>query len=163
MNLLKLSFFSVVFLFIIISSIGILLPSTVLVSRATNILATKDSILGYIKNIEEWKEWIEGMQQTTVKIISPTCVDLAGTTVLINFISDSLIMSTWTSQKGNVQTSTIRIIGDSLQKITVVQWQFEQKLKWYPWERLGSMMNDKIMGSMMEKNLNNLKSIVEKK
>ena len=81
MNLLKLSFFSVVFLFIIISSIGILLPSTVLVSRATNILATKDSILGYIKNIEEWKEWIEGMQQTTVKIISPTCADLAGTTV----------------------------------------------------------------------------------
>ena len=163
MNLLKLSFLSVVFLFIIISSIGILLPSTVLVSRATNILATKDSILGYIKNIEEWKEWIEGMQQTTVKIISPTCADLAGTTVLINFISDSLITSTWTSQKGNVQTSTIRIIGDSLQKITVVQWQFEQKLKWYPWERLGSMMNDNIMGNMMEKNLNNLKSIVEKK
>jgi hypothetical protein len=43
-----------------------------------------------------------------------------------------------------------------------VQWQFEQKVKWYPWERLGSMMNDKILGTMMEKNLNNLKALVEK-
>lgn len=162
MNLLKLFLISVVFLFIIISSIGILLPSTVLVSRATNILATKDSIIGYIKNIEQWKGWLEGMQQTTVKINSSTSADLAGTTVIINFISDSLIISTWTSQKGNVQTSTIRMIGDSLKKITVVQWQFEQKLKWYPWERLGSIMNDKIMGSMMEKNLNNLKLLIEK-
>lgn len=162
MNFIKLAFLSIAILFIIISSIGILLPSTVLVSRAINVKATKDAVLGYVNSIKQWSNWMDGMQQESVKISSSTYADLAGTKVVINFISDSLIIATWTTKKGNAQISSMRIIGDSLQKITVVQWQFEQKLKWYPWERLGSMMNDKIMGSMMEKNLNNLKLLIEK-
>jgi hypothetical protein len=56
----------------------------------------------------------------------------------------------------------MRLIGDSLQKVTVVQWQFEQKIKWYPWEKFGSMMNDKILGTMMEKNLGNLRKLIER-
>ncbi len=163
MKLLKLSFFSLLFLFVIASVLGMLLPSTVLVSRAVNVTASKDSVMHYAKDIEQWKAWIDGMEQPSVKILSSTHADLAGTKVDITGISDSTVISSWTSKKGNTQTSTIRVIGDSTQKITVVQWQFEQKLKWYPWERLGSMMNDKILGTMMEKNLNSLKSLVEKK
>lgn len=163
MKLLKLSFFSLLFLFVIASVLGMLLPSTVLVSRAVNVTAPKDSVLHYVKDIEQWKAWIDGMEQPSVKILSPTNANLAGTKVDITGISDSTVISSWTSKNGNTQTSTIRVIGDSSQKITVVQWQFEQKLKWYPWERLGSMMNDKILGTMMEKNLNSLKLLVEKK
>jgi len=43
-----------------------------------------------------------------------------------------------------------------------VQWQFEQKLKWYPWEKFASLMSDKIMGPMMEANLDELRKLVEK-
>jgi thiamine kinase-like enzyme len=57
----------------------------------------------------------------------------------------------------------MHLIGSSGERLTVVQWQFEQKLKWYPWERLGSMMNDKILGTMMENNLNRLKTLAETK
>ncbi len=163
MKLLRLAFFSVLSLFVIASFIGILLPSTVLVSRAVNVTAPKDSIIPYIKDIEQWKGWMDGMQQASVKITSASHGDFAGTLVDITSVTDSTIISSWTAKNGSVQTSTVRVIGDSTQKIRVVQWQFEQKLKWYPWERLGSMMNDKILGTMMEKNLNNLKSLVEKK
>ena len=162
MKLIKLGVFSILSLFAIASFIGILLPSTVLVSRAVNITAKKDSIINYVKDIEQWKGWMDGMQQASVQIQSPTHADLGGTIVAITGISDSAILSSWTTKNGNLQTSIIRMIGDSTQKITIVQWQFEQKLKWYPWERLGSMMNDKILGTMMEKNLNNLKLLVEK-
>ncbi len=163
MKLLRLVFFSVLSLFAIASLIGIILPSTVLVSRAMNITAPKDSIIPHIKDIEQWKLWMDGMQQASVQISSPTHADLAGTIVDITNVTDSTIVSSWTTKNGNVQTSTVHVIGDSTQNITIVQWQFEQKLKWYPWERLGSMMNDKILGSMMEKNLNTLKSVVETK
>jgi thiamine kinase-like enzyme len=98
-----------------------------------------------------------------VKISSPVKADLAGTTVMITNVTDSTIVSSWTGSSGSNQVSTMRVIGDSLQKITVVQWQFVQKLKWYPWEKLGSMMNDKILGTMMEKDLNSLKQLLEKK
>lgn len=163
MKLIKLFFFSVLSLFVIASFIGILLPSTVLVSRAVNITAPGDAILPYLKDIEQWKAWMDGMQQASVKISSATHADLAGTNVEIIHVSDSSIISSWTTKTGTYQVSTVRLIGDPSQKITIVQWQFEQKLKWYPWERLGSMMNDKILGTMMEKNLDNLKSLVEKK
>jgi hypothetical protein len=163
MKLIRLALFSVLSLFAIASLIGMLLPAHVLVSRAVNITAPKDSILPYVKDIEEWKGWMDGMQQSSVNIQSSTHADFAGTNITITDISDSSVVSSWISKKGSPQTSTVNIIGDSLQHVTIVQWQFEQKLKWYPWERLGSMMNDKILGTMMEKNLNNLKLLVEKK
>lgn len=161
MKLIRLVFFSILSLFAIASIIGILLPSTVLVSRAVNITAPKDSIIPHISSIEQWKGWMDGMQQASVKIESASHADLAGTIVDITQVTDSTIISSWKTKNGSLQTSTVRVIGDSTQKITIVQWQFEQQLKWYPWERLGSMMNDKILGTMMEKNLNNLKSLAE--
>jgi carbon monoxide dehydrogenase subunit G len=163
MKLIRLIVLSILSLFVIASLIGILLPANVLVSRAVNITAPKDSILPYIKNIEQWKSWMEGMQQASVNIHSPVKATFGGTAVEITRIADTAVISSWTTQNGNLQTSTIHLICDTSQKITVVQWQFEQKLKWYPWERLGSMMNDKILGTMMEKNLNNLKMLAEKK
>ncbi|MES2004971.1 MAG: SRPBCC family protein [Bacteroidota bacterium] len=163
MKLIRLAVFSVLSLFVIASLIGILLPAHVLVSRAVDISAPKDSVVGYLKDIEQWKSWMDGMQQASVQIQSAKQANLAGTEVTITNISDSTVISSWVSRNGGVQTSTVRMINDTIHKQTIVQWQFEQQLKWYPWERLGSMMNDKILGTMMEKNLNNLKSLVEKK
>ncbi len=163
MKLIKLGLFSVLSLFAIASLIGLLLPSHVLVSRAVDIKAPKDSIVLYLNNIEEWKGWMDGMQQASVQIQSAQQADLAGTKVLITSITDSTIVSTWQTKNGSIQLSTVRMIKDTVHQQTIVQWQFEQKVKWYPWERLGTMMNDKILGTMMEKNLNNLKVLAEKK
>src|SRR6478736_162785 len=134
MKLIRLALFSVLSLFAIASLIGMLLPAHVLVSRAVNITAPKDSILPYIKDIEQWKGWMDGMQQASVNIESSAHADFNGTNIAITDISDSSVVSTWVTKKGSPQTSTVNMIGDSLQKATIVQWQFEQKLKWYPWE-----------------------------
>ena len=161
MKLIRFVFISVVAMFAIGSLIGFLLPSHVLVSRAVNISAPKDSILIYIKDIEQWKWWMDGMRESSVKIHSSVSADLNGTHVQINSITDSTVQSNWLTKKGHPQISTIQLIGNPSQNITIVQWQFEEQLKWYPWERLGSMMNDKILGPMMETNLNNLKKLTE--
>jgi hypothetical protein len=163
MKLIRLGLISIVVLFALASFVGALMPSTVLVSRALNVNITKDSVKQYLSSINEWKLWIDGMDNASVKILSPFKADLAGTAVEITQVTDSTVISSWTSSKGSHQTSMMRLIGDTAQKITVIQWQFEQKLKWYPWEKLGSMMNDKILGTMMEKNLNNLKGLLDKK
>lgn len=162
MKLIRFALISVVAMFAIASFIGLLLPTNVLVSRAVNINAHKDSIISYVKDIEQWKWWMEGMNSSSIKIFSATSADLNGTAVKITQVTDSTVISTWTSKKGSLQTATFHLISNASQNITVVQWQFEEKLKWYPWERLGSMMNDKILGPMMENNLNKLKKLVEK-
>ncbi|MEB3088255.1 hypothetical protein VJJ19_07440, partial [Parvimonas sp. D4] len=63
--------------------------------------------------------------------------------------------------KGKPQISTMRVIYQPQQGVTIVQWQFEQSIGWLPWEKLGSIMNDKILGPMMEKNLDQLRRLIE--
>lgn len=162
MKLARLALISIILLFLLATLIATLLPSTVLVSRAVNINGRKDSLMAYIKDIYHWRYWIEGMQDPSVKIYSGSRADLGTTQVTITGITDSTVISVWQGTSSNPQTATVRIIADSARPVSVVQWQFVQKLKWYPWEKFGSMMNDKIMGTMMEKNLNNLRLLVER-
>jgi hypothetical protein len=67
----------------------------------------------------------------------------------------------WKSETGTLQTSVFNLIPNGAQDVTTVQWYFEQHLKWYPWERFGSMTNDKMLAPPMEKSLTNLKELVE--
>ncbi len=163
MKLIRLAVISIVLLFILATLLSALLPSTVLVSRAVNIERPRDSIMPFVTDINQWASWIEGMSDTSVMIQSAHKAKLGGTDVTITSITDSTVISAWTGRNGNMQTSTMNLIGEPSKNITIVQWQFVQKLKWYPWQKLGSIMNDKILGTMMEKNLNRLKALVEKK
>jgi hypothetical protein len=45
--------------------------------------------------------------------------------------------------------------------ITTVQLYYDFHLKWYPWEKLGSIIYDKQLGPSMEKELRELKASVE--
>lgn len=163
MRFIKLIGISVVILFALVTALGLLFPSRVIVSRAVDITAPKDSILLLIKDINGWKKWVEGMNDQSVVISSPTKALLGKTDVTITKVTDSSVTSVWVGRNGNQQIASINVFGDSTRIQTVVQWQFQQQLKWYPWERFASMMNDKILGTMMEQNLNNLKTLVEKR
>ena len=44
--------------------------------------------------------------------------------------------------------------------ITIVQWYFDFRLRWYPWEKFGSITFDKQFGTSMESSLNNLKKVI---
>jgi thiamine kinase-like enzyme len=161
MRFLKLIIGSVAILFVIATLLGALLPSHVLVSRAVNIAAPTDTVKSYIQDVNQWRAWVEGMKDSSVVVYTAQKAKLGNSAVTITGITDSTVISQWVGRNGIQQTATMRLIGSPGQKLTVVQWQFEQKLKWYPWEKLGSMMNDKILGTMMERNLNHLKELLE--
>ncbi len=162
MRLIKLGLISIVVLFLLATVIGLLFPSTVLVSRAIDIKAYKAPVFVNVKDLRKWSNWVDGMNNPIVKIIDSSEAILGNTKVKIVAITDSTVISEWVSETSAKQISTIRLIGDSSQKMTVVQWQFVQEVKWYPWERFSSMMNDRIIGTLLEKNLNQLKTISEK-
>ena len=162
MRFIKLGIISVFGLFAVVTAISLLFPSTVIVSRTVNISAPRDSILPLVNNMHNWKRWIQGMDQSSVKIVSNTEADMSGTKVVINGVSDTSITSLWQNKQGKWMISSIQIFADSLRSTTIVNWQFEQQLHWYPWEKFASMMNEKIMGPMMETNLSRLKRLAEK-
>jgi hypothetical protein len=161
MRFLKLGLISMVGIFCVMLFFSILMPSMVLVSRAVDISAPVDSIKYRVSDLNQWTNWMNGMQSKTVSIKSAKEAQLGSSTVTINTITDTTVVTGWTSSTKSFQLSTIRFITRSNSTITTVQWQFEQHLNWYPWEKLGSFMNDKILGPMMEQNLLNLKHLSE--
>lgn len=151
MRAVKLGFISAVIFFALFTLGGLLLPSHTIVSRAVNIKAKPGSILPLVQNTSEWHLWIEGMDSATINKRQQ---------VQIISVSDTLIVANWKTAEANF-TTKFRFIYNPGQAVTIVQWQFEQEVKWYPWERLSSLMNDKILGTLMEKNLAKLQLLVE--
>jgi hypothetical protein len=151
MRVIKLGFISVVIFFVLLTLGGLLLPSHNIVSRAVNIKAKPISILPLIQNKSQWHMWMEGMDSTTLNKRQQ---------IQIISASDSLIVANWKTEEANY-TTKFRLIYSPGQAVTIVQWQFEQDVAWYPWERLSSLMNDKILGTLMEKNLARLQLVVE--
>ncbi len=161
MRVIKLALISVFVLMVIATAIGLLFPATVLVSRAVNIKSPKAPVYKIITDLRNWNSWVEGMKDSSVKVESATVAQMGKSRLFVTGKTDSTLQMTWQLANGVVQQSTIRLITDASEQITVVQWQFVQQLKWYPWERFGSMMNDKIIGTLMEKNLLNLQQKIE--
>ena len=167
MRLLKLSLISFFILFSIVTAIGLLFPSTVKVSRAVNISATYDTVYLYLNDIKYWKLWMDGADTGTISFFSAKTAGKGtiaaigtGKVTITNCTRDS-ILTEWKSAQGNIQQSAFIILADSVQNISTVQWYFEQKIGWYPWERFGSMANDKILGPIMEQSLDKLKKQLE--
>ncbi len=147
---------SILILFVIITCIGLLFPSTVIVSRAVNIPSSKNNVKQYTHQINNWSKWIKGAN--SIVIIDSITAQLNKTSILVSNKTDSNITSQWKDSKGKTQTSSINLFVQN--DVTIVQWQFEEKFGWYPWQRLSSMFNEKMLGPIMEVSLDSLKSVV---
>jgi hypothetical protein len=161
MRFIKLIIISIVALFVLMLFFSILMPSKVLVSRAIDINAPMDSIRYRVSDLNQWVYWVKGMRSNTVNIESATKAQLGNSIVTVLTVTDSSVVMNWETHNSTLQKSTMRLISHPGTSVSTVQWQFEQHLKWYPWEKLGSFMNDKILGPMMEQNLLNLKHWAE--
>lgn len=162
MRVIKLAFISILALGLLATCISFLFPSTVVVSRAIDIKSYKQPIYLLVSDLRKWKSWVDGMNNSNVIVYDSISAMLGNTSVAITTLTDTTIISSWKNNSSSDQVSTIRLIGDSSTKNTIVQWQFIQKVKWYPWEKFSSMMNDKIIGTLIERNLANLKNIAER-
>lgn len=144
MRLIKLGAVSVFFLALVVFLMSLLIPSKVRISRAVNILAPKDSILAHLENPAKWSSWNEMVHE--------------GTEISILSLSGDSVLTSWKTGKEPV------VSGFALEEsggTTVVQWYFDFRLKWYPWEKFGSIVFDKHFGTPMEQSLNKLKKLVE--
>lgn len=160
MRLIKLALISVVVLFLVIWGLSLLIPSEVRISRAINIAAPPDSVLHRLTNLEQWPSWNELLLHQTRVSATPTSYQSDQLTIRLISRDSGRLQTTWQQQQGRELASGItwQTEGD----VTVVQWYFDFKLNWYPWEKFGSIVFDKQLGPPMEKSLGNLKKLMEK-
>jgi hypothetical protein len=158
MRLIKLVIISLIVLSVLITAISALFPSTVIVSRAMEMSASANQIAHYASDLNQWKFWMSDWKEnkatwkdSTVYIGTQTIKQVAksDTTVIYDWVATGqrpyIVKFEWIpTQKG----------------IYVVHWSFEQHVKWYPWEKFQTLLNEKVLGYKMEMELANLRELL---
>ncbi len=168
MRFIKLAVISIIVLFLILTSLGLLLPSTVRVTRNISVHAPFDSLYHYTGNVRNWPLWMEGIEGNKMTFSSPETIG-KGTVASVDKLQIYLVKDTrdtieslWQSNSRTHQLCVFQLYNDSVTNTVNFNWYFEQKLRWYPWERLPAIANDKVLGPFMEHSLDKLKLLAEK-
>lgn len=161
MKLVKLALISAIGLFLVIFFISLLFPSHVRISRAINITAPKDSITARLTDLRQWEHWNAVINNGEVlnKQYSKDRFTSNNVTVTLGAIQTDTITTNWLQQNGRDIASGFTLYEQN--GTVVVQWYFDFHLKWYPWEKFGSMIFDKQLGPPMEYSLATLKKLLE--
>jgi len=162
MRLVKLGLISLVGLFLVIFLLSLLIPSTMRVSRAITIDAPIGTVNAYVKDMRQWPLWNALLKNENLHSVKIDQTSFSSDEMKIIMLPpDSAVIRTSWERVG--QDKIISGIGiTQAGNSTIVQWYFDFKVKWYPWEKFGSIVFDKELGPPMEQSLDQLKKQCEK-
>lgn len=161
MKYLKLALFSIGSLFVLVTAIGLLFPSRVTVIRSASITEPIDSVYPMLHSLNNWQLWLFDSTHP-VKILSGSsgpgaAIQVGTSNITITHDSAYYIESIWKGAGSRQQICGWRLTQDANTPGTILQWHYTQHLKWYPWERVGAVLNEKILGPSMDSSMARLK------
>ena len=150
-RLIKLAIISFVILFLIGTAFSLLIPSQIRISKAANFHhSSKQVLMAAIKDQNQWKEWHPAY-------INDSMQGMKAVNITRKIESDSELVYLMQQGAKPPVTSAWKFYeypgADSL----TLQWYMDFKLKWYPWQKFGSLFFENTYGRMMEEGLTNLK------
>ena len=161
MRLLKLFSISILTFGILILLLSALFPSNVRISRAINIGAPMPEVRKNLGDLQTWQYWNEMARQKDLTNTKFSDSSFSSDQMRIQLVSAApdFVHTSWNFSENEAVNSGFQLVagGDS----TIVQWYFDFNLKWYPWEKFGSIIFDKQLGPPMETSLTGLKKFIE--
>jgi len=165
MRIIKLAIISFVFFFLLITGISLFFPAHIRISRAIDINANKDSVLGQINDVTKWKNWYPGADSLDFLYINGIIKGIKTDSlqgVMIQEVNDSAVLARHVGLNSGKSETGWNIFTTSIPNTVTVQWFMDFHLKWYPWEKFSSMLLENRYGPMLEQGLAKLKKVVEK-
>jgi hypothetical protein len=154
-RLLKLGLISVVFLFIVVTAISLLIPSHIRISKAINIQAEDREVFSLISDTAQWKQWHPAF------LLSDSMPQFPAIHILQKSQNDSeIVMHLQQAGKPTVINGWKIYKHDTVDSLTL-QWYMDFRLKWYPWQKFGSLFYENTYGVMMQQGLENMKARAE--
>ena len=169
MRFIKLAILSFIFLFLLVTTISLFIPSHIRISRATDINSTKQEVMNFISDPLKWKEWYPGADSLDILYVAGkpkgVLLDSSGLLGLSIFkINDSVVT---VGEVGNTATQRMemgwKVLSGGNKGSVIAQWYMDFKLRWYPWEKFKSLFFENIYGAHMERGLANLKELSEER
>jgi len=168
MRFIKLGLISVLVFFLLLTGLSLLFPSDQRISRAINIAAPKRNVLASVADLRNWGQWnqfITGSGLTHITVSAPSSGSGAFLhadqlkLLITGSTPDSLSMD-WSQVNGRSFRGGFNFLQLRPDSLTV-QWWFDFHFRWYPWEKLGSLVVDQQLGPVMEESLSALKHLME--
>jgi len=161
-------------LFIVVTLVSLLMPSSVVTVRAVTIHAKAEQVFSEIADLKNWKHWhpLFIKDSSAIRLSEPSSGNnayaewnssdkknkLQITAVQQEHVELSL-MRTSENDVNNMISVTSLNDSNNIQ----VEWRVLTKLKWYPWEKFSGIFIDKMTGPGYEAALNNLRKLIEPK
>jgi hypothetical protein len=146
-NYIKLALISFVLIFALMTVISMLIPSSVRISKAIDLQAPRDSVRRLLTDTTAWKTWHPAYQNDRQQQAF----------IAITSVSDSLVTATISSPGKNSLHNGWQFYTHGESSTYTLQWYIDFKLKWYPWEKFGSLFYESTYGRMIEQGLSNIK------
>lgn len=152
MKIIKLAIISFALIFLLVTVISLFIPSHVRISKAIDIHAPADGVLGLIRDTAQWKHWHPAFQGET---------GLLNKELQVKKITDSDTAIIMEMSKPGTQKliNGWRIYSHENREAITLQWYLDFHLRWYPWEKFGSLFYEKSYGPMMEEGLGNIQQM----
>lgn len=158
MKLIRFALISVFVIGILITAISSLFPSVVITSRAIEVNATSTQIQQCVSNLSAWKGWMSDWKDQSV-IVQDRFAKVGTQSIELISKTDSTVVLNWiaTGQAPyKVQIEWLPLKEGNY----VIHWSFEQHVRWYPWEKFQTLLNEKVLGAKMEEELQHLTSCI---
>lgn len=165
MKYLKLVLIGLIPLFIVIMAMSLLIPSDVHISRAINSHLPAEALLRQVRDLGQWKNWypgfdslsLEPLQQDDSRIVA---AQVPGAVITITEDTANRVSAVFAGA-GNRKSvySRWQVISYEHTDSVTLQWYMDFHLRWYPWEKLSSLLFEKKYGVQMEAGLARLKAV----
>jgi Polyketide cyclase / dehydrase and lipid transport len=168
MRIVKLFLIGVIVLFLVSTCLSLLFPSHMRVSRGVNVAVSRAKVYAVVTDLATWDRWnsfIKGTPLTGKSVSTPS----AGKGAVLR--SDQLVITEGEPEPGNVPFDWNQMRGRRFQggfnllqfrpdSLTVQYW-FDFRFRWYPWEKLGIFVYDRQWGPVLQESLDTLKLYLE--
>ncbi|HVW63089.1 MAG TPA: SRPBCC family protein [Puia sp.] len=168
-RIVKFFFLSILILFGVLTAFSLIFSPRLLISRSINVGASREKVEEAVNDLRNWDKWNVLVRTTplTGKTFSSPASGKGAflhsdqLALEITTSSPDSVALDWRLSNGKRFEGGYNILRDGGDSITVQSWLYFH-FRWYPWEKLGSLVYDKKFGPLMEGSLRDLKHYLEK-
>jgi hypothetical protein len=151
LRFIKLAIISFLFFFLLLTALSLFIPSHIRISKAVNVSGTPSQLLAYIGDTTTWGQWHPLIQQLKAQGRQQHFQ----TTPLAKTDSTVLFQTQYNAQ--TPITSGWQVYHFPQADSLTLQWYMDFDLKWYPWQKFGSLFYEKTYGTIMQQGLENIR------
>jgi hypothetical protein len=156
-------------LFLLMTLISMLIPSTIMTAKSVTVQCDSTKLFDAVSNLQNWKKWHPVFVTDSNNITIANGTNAAATWTTNKKVNKLVITKSaypeldfLLQREGeNDMENTIYVNRVEEAGNMQVQWKSVVKLKWYPWEKFAGIFVEKFSGAGYEAALASLKKYVE--